>query len=247
LVRCWSTTSHGAGVDGDGTGAGAASTTTMARGVDGVAGTVRRGRTIVHGRCLMVTVRDTAATGDIVRRTIGHRCRRIGLGTAVPVMVSPVTVRAAQPLGTPAAGQEVRVPELRDIDRGDRMGIALELRRGIVPVVRMEVVRGMEAVQAVVRVWAVRPSRGRVAGRRNRTVRRNRTDQRHSLGLHNPGPRIRADQRRSLGRHRVDRATRVGQLHSRDPRGGRRRGLGRSRTGVRAVSQTNVCRQAFRR
>jgi hypothetical protein len=41
-------------------------------------------------------------------------------------MVSRVTVRAAQSLGIPGAGREVRVRgPLRDIVREDRMGIVL--------------------------------------------------------------------------------------------------------------------------
>jgi hypothetical protein len=62
----------------------------MVRGVDGVGGIVRRGLTIVLDRWFTGIVRDTAATGDIVRGTIVRRCRRIVQGTADLGLVSLV-------------------------------------------------------------------------------------------------------------------------------------------------------------
>jgi hypothetical protein len=83
-------------------------------------GTIRRGRTIVHVLCRMPAVRGMAATGDIVRRTIVHRCRRTGQGTAVQAMASRDTVPGVQSLGIPGiVREEVRVLELRDIVRAD--------------------------------------------------------------------------------------------------------------------------------
>jgi hypothetical protein len=105
-------------------------------------GTIRRGLTTVRGRCHMPIVRGTGATGDIVRRTIGHPCRRIVRGTAVLATVSRVIDRAVRPLGIPGIVPEVRVPELRGIVQADRgMEIAQEQDPG------MEIVLGTAIVQ----------------------------------------------------------------------------------------------------
>lgn len=122
----------------------------MARGVGGMAGTVRRGRIIIHDRCRMAAVQDTAATGDIVRRTIGHPCRRIDRGTAVLAMVSRVTVQAVQVMEVPEAGREGRVLELLGIDRAIRgTGIAQALLGIVQELLEMEIVQGMGIVQAL--------------------------------------------------------------------------------------------------
>jgi hypothetical protein len=208
-----------------------------------MAGIVRRGRITVRGRCRMPAVRDMAAIGDIGRLTIDHRCRRIGLGTAVLATVSRVIVRvvpedrrAVRTMGIRGTVREARVPGLQEIDRAiPEMEI---VREQVLEALEMEIVR------EVVRVAAVRRSRGRVEDRRRSLVpRRNRAVRQRSLvrvrGQHNLVLRHRLGLHSTavLVRNLVLR-TRAG--HSLGPQGGSRRGRGHHRTEGRTASLTRL-------
>lgn len=205
----------------------------MTRGVGGMEGIVRRGRIIVHGQCRMAAVRGTAATGDTVRPTIDHRCRRIGRDIVVPATASRVIVRVVQVTGTPGIALEGRSPGLRrDIDPAARLRIVQELVPGM-GIVQEQVLEVLETEidQEVVRVVAVRLSRDRVEDRRRNLVRRNRTVLRRSLVLRSRAVpvrnlvlRSRASLRNSLGLQ-----------------GERHRGRDQRRTGGRAANRTRLC------
>lgn len=223
-------------MDGDGTGVGAVSTTTTDRGVDGTAAIFHRDRTIVRVRCRMAAALDMEGIGGIVRQTIGLLCRGIVRVIAVLGRVSQairVIVRGVRFLGIPGIVPEVRVQELRGIDRElQGMAIVLELRgtgalsrvletetdrghRGMaigLETREMEIVRGirglleMEIDREVVRGAAVRHSLGRGVESRHPSLVRLR-------GRHNRTVRRRSRvllrgrhnlvPRRSRGPHRV--------------------------------------------